>query len=108
MYGACLSLTLFMPSSASNHRWLGSFNTGDDAGMAYDAAAISQKGCKAKTNFKYLDFQSIPRSAAETQDSVKWELLPKEIAAVRKGCPVAAAILRPSSLIRYNFRLTKA
>ena len=78
---------------------MGTFNTADDAGMAYDAAAISQKGCKAKTNFKYLDFLSIPRSAAETLDGVKWELLPKEIAAVRKGCPGAAATISPMQFV---------
>ena len=51
--------------------------------MAYDSAAISQKGCKAKTNFRYLDFSSIPRAGAETLEAVKWDLLPKEIAEVR-------------------------
>ena len=63
-------------------RWLGSFNTGKEAGMAYDSAAVSQKGSKAKTNFRYLDFSSIPRAAAETLECVRWDLLPKEIAEV--------------------------
>ncbi|KAG1678895.1 hypothetical protein FOA52_003563 [Chlamydomonas sp. UWO 241] len=61
-------------------RWLGSFPTGRDAGMAYDSAAISQKGSKAKTNFEYLDFSSIPRKDAGTEPKVRWDLLPKEIA----------------------------
>ncbi|GAX79450.1 hypothetical protein CEUSTIGMA_g6891.t1 [Chlamydomonas eustigma] len=61
-------------------RWLGSFHSGREAGMAYDAAAISQKGCKAKTNFKYDDFSSIPRPDAEHVENVRWELLPKEVA----------------------------
>jgi hypothetical protein len=51
--------------------------------MAYDSAAISQKGCKAKTNFRYLDFSSIPRAGAETIETVRWNLLPKDIAEVR-------------------------
>lgn len=64
-------------------RWLGSFPNGREAGMAYDAAAISQKGSKAKTNFQYLDFSSIPRKDAETEPKVRWDLLPKDIAEVR-------------------------
>uniref|UniRef100_A0A7R9YT17 AP2/ERF domain-containing protein n=1 Tax=Chlamydomonas euryale TaxID=1486919 RepID=A0A7R9YT17_9CHLO len=61
-------------------RWLGSFPTGREAGMAYDAAAISQKGSKAKTNFQYHDFASIPRKDAKSEPKVRWDLLPKEIA----------------------------
>ncbi len=68
------------PSLAN--RWLGSFSTGKEAGMAYDSAAISQKGCKAKTNFSYNDYASIPRSGAESEDMVRWDLLPKDIAEV--------------------------
>ena len=88
-----------LPSFASCHRWLGTFSTADDAGMAYDAAVISQKGRKAKTNFKYPDFLSIPRSAAETLDGVRWELLDKKVAAVRKGCPGAAATTSPMHFV---------
>eukprot|EP00798_Chlamydomonas_sp_ICE-L_P027117 gene27117-2344_t len=60
-------------------RWLGSFSTGREAGLAYDAAAISQKGCKAKTNFGYLDYASTPRPNAASEEVVRWDLLPKEI-----------------------------
>lgn len=67
-------------------RWLGSFGTGREAGLAYDAAAISQKGNKAKTNFQYSDFSSVPRHGAEMVDSVRWDLLPKDIAEVRGVC----------------------
>ncbi|EFJ48033.1 pathogenesis-related genes transcriptional activator [Volvox carteri f. nagariensis] len=42
-------------------RWLGSFGTAHEAGLAYDAAAIVQKGTKAKTNFSYLDYETNPR-----------------------------------------------
>ena len=42
-------------------RWLGSFPTAMEAGLAYDAAAIVQKGNKAKTNFAYQDQETNPR-----------------------------------------------
>ncbi|KAL6745896.1 AP2 domain transcription factor, partial [Haematococcus lacustris] len=35
----------------SKRRWLGSFSTAEEAGQAYDAAAMLQKGDMAKTNF---------------------------------------------------------
>ncbi|KAG1670816.1 hypothetical protein FOA52_003407 [Chlamydomonas sp. UWO 241] len=60
-------------------RWLGSFPSGREAGMAYDAASISQKGCKAKTNFIYDDYASIPRKEAEAGGAVRWDLLPKDV-----------------------------
>ena len=62
-----------------SHRWLGSFGSGKEAGMAYDAAAISQKGNKAKTNFHYLDYASMPRPTATAENTVRWDYLPKDI-----------------------------
>eukprot|EP00798_Chlamydomonas_sp_ICE-L_P002995 gene2995-13007_t len=61
----------------SERRWLGSFSTARDAGMAYDAAAISQKGANAKTNNQYKDYASSPRENAATEESVRWDLLSK-------------------------------
>lgn len=79
----CLNLSTSFPSStATCCRWLGSFPTGREAGLAYDAAAIAQKGTKAKTNFQYRDTITVPRPNAELEDSVRWDLLPKEIAEV--------------------------
>ncbi len=75
-----------MPS-APFCRWLGSFNSGHEAGLAYDAAAISQKGSKAKTNFQYSDYASIPRKDAKIEPKVRWELLPKDIAEVSAYSP---------------------
>ena len=89
---ACLSLdslSLLLPEflspSTSIYRWLGTFTTAAKAGQAYDAAAIARKGCKAKTNFRYLNYTSIPCKGAETLESVGWKLLPEEAAEVRKG-----------------------
>ncbi|GIM13734.1 hypothetical protein Vretimale_16763 [Volvox reticuliferus] len=61
-------------------RWLGSFGTAHEAGLAYDAAAIVQKGTKAKTNFSYMDYETNPRAGAETMPHVRWDLLPEEVA----------------------------
>eukprot|EP00798_Chlamydomonas_sp_ICE-L_P003003 gene3003-13019_t len=61
----------------SKRRWLGSFSTARDAGMAYDAAAISQKGANTKTSNQYKDYASSPRENAATEESVRWDLLSK-------------------------------
>ena len=80
-----LLLPEFLSPSASIYRWLGTFDTAREAGQAYDAAKISQKGCKAKTNFRYWDTSSDPRRGAETLERVRWELLTGEVAEVGKG-----------------------
>lgn len=66
--------------------------------MAYDAAAISQKGSKAKTNFRYNDFSSAPRMDAEVEEKVRWDLLPKDIAEVRGSWAEGTERGRGSSL----------
>lgn len=58
-------------------RWLGSFTTGNDAGLAYDAAAVAQKGNKAKTNFMYRAYETNARQVrslwqAPTSGGMAW------------------------------------
>ncbi|KAJ9514836.1 hypothetical protein QJQ45_028498 [Haematococcus lacustris] len=62
----------------SKRRWLGSFSTAEEAGQAYDAAAMLQKGDMAKTNFRYRGAVTIPRDEAELVDVVRFDLLPQD------------------------------
>ncbi|KAG2702886.1 hypothetical protein I3843_06G105100 [Carya illinoinensis] len=45
------------PSTKERH-WLGTFNTAEEAALAYDRAARSMRGSKARTNFVYSDMPS--------------------------------------------------
>ncbi|XP_027368682.1 ethylene-responsive transcription factor LEP [Abrus precatorius] len=42
------------PSTKERH-WLGTFDTAQEAALAYDRAALSMKGSQARTNFVYTD-----------------------------------------------------
>ncbi|XWS68714.1 hypothetical protein CRYUN_Cryun04dG0115400 [Craigia yunnanensis] len=42
------------PSTKRRH-WLGTFDTAEEAALAYDRAAHSMRGSKARTNFVYSD-----------------------------------------------------
>ncbi|XP_022760520.1 ethylene-responsive transcription factor ERF086-like [Durio zibethinus] len=50
------------PTTKERH-WLGTFDTAQEAALAYDRAALSMKGTQARTNFIYSDnttFHSLP------------------------------------------------
>ncbi|XP_020255199.1 ethylene-responsive transcription factor ERF086-like [Asparagus officinalis] len=46
------------PTTKERH-WLGTFDTAQEAALAYDRAALSMKGAQARTNFIYTDFNSM-------------------------------------------------
>ncbi|KAH9305781.1 hypothetical protein KI387_010185, partial [Taxus chinensis] len=49
--------------------WLSTFDTAEDATMAYDATVISLRGHKAKTNFTYYSSSSAKQSASKLNTS---------------------------------------
>ncbi|KAM1370008.1 hypothetical protein ACFX15_039781 [Malus domestica] len=42
------------PAKNGARLWLGTYETPEDAGLAYDRAAFKLRGCKAKLNFPHL------------------------------------------------------
>jgi hypothetical protein len=62
------------PTTKERH-WLGTFDTAEEAAMAYDRAARSIRGIKARTNFMYAD---MPQGASLTND-----MSPEEIERLR-------------------------
>lgn len=62
------------PTTKERH-WLGTFDTAEEAALAYDRAARSMRGIKARTNFMYAD---MPQGASLTND-----MSPEEIERLR-------------------------
>ncbi|PNX98863.1 ethylene-responsive transcription factor erf086-like protein [Trifolium pratense] len=66
------------PTTKERH-WLGTFDTAQEAALAYDRAAISMKGNQARTNFIYSDtinFHTLVSSPLDLQVQVQHTLLP--------------------------------
>ncbi|GER55927.1 ethylene-responsive transcription factor [Striga asiatica] len=53
------------PTTKERH-WLGTFDTAQEAALAYDRAALSIKGANARTNFIYADIHTNPALPANS------------------------------------------
>jgi hypothetical protein len=62
------------PFTKERH-WLGTFDTAEEAAMAYDQASLSMSGCRARTNFVYAHAGSAVMSQINYNDNI-WGLFP--------------------------------
>ncbi|CAL5084616.1 unnamed protein product [Urochloa decumbens] len=78
------------PTTKERH-WLGTFDTAQEAALAYDRAALSMKGAQARTNFVYTHaaynyppflapFQAAPSSYAPSSAAAQYGGAPPHIA----------------------------
>ncbi|XP_073132811.1 uncharacterized protein [Henckelia pumila] len=103
------------PTTKERH-WLGTFDTAQEAALAYDRAALSIKGTQARTNFIYTDqstFQSVfnhfqQNSTAKTKQHTPPAPEPAQSDGRDKRRSRGSSLCNYSSVLNDDFTFSKA
>ncbi|KAL2458545.1 ethylene-responsive transcription factor ERF [Forsythia ovata] len=90
------------PTTKERH-WLGTFDTAQEAALAYDRAALTMKGTQARTNFIYSDQKTTFHSLLTPNDDLQIQAFlqpPSQFSTATETKQSSSCSLQPDSLPR--------